>query len=104
MAGDTHKDKNTGEQLSGTNIIIQQVDRRETTTAINENGWIMDTVGSGPAKIFSQGKQIDGTWKKADRSSRTIYYDDKDTEITFIPGQFWVEITPPDVFNALKIN
>jgi len=104
MAGEPHKDRDTGKQLAATNIIIQQMNRWEAPTAINENGWAMQTVGTDKAKIFSQGKEIDGTWKKTDRTSRTLFYDDKGKEITFTPGQFWVEIVPPDVFPDIKID
>lgn len=104
MGGNPHKDKETGEQLAATNIVIQQMERREATTAINENGWAMDTIGTDKAIIFSQGKQITGTWKKLDRTSRTLFYDDKGKEISFTPGQFWVEIVPPDVFSDIKVE
>jgi hypothetical protein len=104
MAGVPHKDRDTGKQLAATNIIIQQMNRWEAPTAINENGWAMQTVGTDKAKIFSQGKEIDGTWKKTDRTSRTLFYDDEGNEITFTPGQFWIEIVPPDVFPDIKID
>ncbi len=104
MAGLPHKDKTSGAQLASSNVIIQQMERWESPTVINETGWAMKTIGSDKAMIFSQGKQITGTWKKTDRTSRTIFYDDKGKEISFIPGQFWIEIVPPDIFPNIKIE
>lgn len=104
MAGQPHKDRDTGKQLSATNVIVQQMKRWEAPTAINENGWAMQTIGSDKAKIFSQGKEIEGTWKKVDRTSRTLFYDNQGNEITFTPGQFWIEIVPPDIFPNISIE
>jgi len=104
MAGVPHKDKASGEQLSAFNLIIQQMERWESPTEINEPGWAMKTIGSDKVKVFVQGKEIQGTWKKTDRTSRTIFYDDQGKEISFIPGQFWIEIVPPEVFTNLKVE
>lgn len=104
MAGKAHNDQETNEQLVATNVIVQSVERWEAPTEINETGWAMQTTGTGDALIFMQGKEIKGTWKKPDRTSRTIFYDDKGNEIQFIPGQFWIEITPPEVFEAVKVE
>lgn len=104
LAGQAHNDKDSGAQLGSTNVIIQSVERQEAPTAINEQGWAMKTVGTGKAMVFSQGKQITGTWSKTDRTSRTTFLDESGQEITFAPGQFWIEIVPPDVFDKVKIE
>ena len=64
----------------------------------------MQTIGSGSALIFIEGKEIKATWKKTGLNSRTIFYDETGREISFIPGTFWYEITPPDVFKTIKIS
>lgn len=104
MNGSVHRDRVTGNQLSPTNIIIQSVERTEGVTRINENSWTMKTIGEGKAIIFYGGKRIDGTWKKADLKSRTLFYDSNGKEISFLPGQFWYEITPPDIFEKIDIK
>lgn len=104
LAGIPHIDAVTGKQLSGTNIIIQEVNRWDAPTTINENGWAMQTIGTGKALIFSQGKKISGTWNKTDQTSRTVFLDETGKEISFTPGQFWIEITPPEVFSKIKIT
>ncbi|HBO60111.1 TPA: hypothetical protein DD449_00285 [Candidatus Berkelbacteria bacterium] len=104
LDGKAHNDLVSGKQLASSNIIIQEVDRWEVTTAINESGYAMKTIGTGKALIFSQGKKTTGTWSKTDQTSRTIFLDSTGKEITFIPGQFWIEITPPDVFSGIKVT
>ena len=104
MGGAIHKDRETNTQLASTNVVIQQMERWEAPTAINEQGWAMKTVGGDKAIIFSQGKEIKGTWKKLDRTSRTLFYDEQGQEIEFPPGQFWIEIVPPDVFSEIKVE
>jgi hypothetical protein len=47
------------------------------------------TKGTGKASIFMDGKQIDGTWKKADRESRTKLFDSSGSEIKFNKGNTW---------------
>jgi hypothetical protein len=95
MAGSPHKDEVTGEQLKAKIVIIQEVQRWETTTSINEAGWAMKTVGEGNAKIVMDGKVIEGKWKKENRTSRTVFTDADGNKIKYDPGTMWVEIIPP---------
>ena len=104
LAGIPHKDAVTGSRLAAANLIIQNVDRWNAPTTIGEDGWAMQTIGSGSALIFIEGKEIKATWKKTGLNSRTIFYDETGREISFIPGTFWYEITPPDVFKTIKIS
>lgn len=102
MAGIAHNDAVNNTQLTAKNIIIQTVDRTPTTTRINEAGWKMDTVGEGEAKIYLDGKEITGTWKKDSQTDRTIFYDSEQKQIKFNAGQFWIEIVPPDVASTVE--
>lgn len=94
MAGTPHTDRISGNQLIAKNIIVQQVNRSLTTTRINEVGWAMDTVGSGQAAVFMDGKKIDASWEKTSRNDRTRFYDPSGEEIKFNPGQTWYQIVP----------
>ncbi len=96
MANKAHNDKTSGEQISPKNIIVMTVSRTPHTTRINENGWLMTTVGSGNATIFIDGKEIVGSWKKSSKSDREIFYDQNGTEIIFNRGQFWICVIPPE--------
>lgn len=104
MAGSQHKDRGTGNELAPTNIIIQSVERTEGLTRINENSWTMKTLGEGKTYVIYGGQKIDATWKKQDLKSRTMFYDSAGQEIKFLPGQFWYEIVPPEVFDKVSIE
>ena len=97
MGGVAHKDRETGLQLTAKNIVIEEVTRWQVTTDINESGFAMKTVGEGKAKVLMDGKSTDATWKKADRNSRTRFYDSAGTEIKFDKGNTWMEIVPPEI-------
>ena len=47
---------------------------------------------TGNALVFKNGKEIKATWKKADRTSRTILTDASGNEITFTAGKLWFEV------------
>jgi len=104
LNGFAHKDRATGNQLAPTNIIIQSVERHYTPTRINEESWTFDTIGEGKAYVFYGGQKIEATWKKQDLKARTKFYDSSGDEIEFLPGQFWYEIVPPEVFEKVKIE
>lgn len=92
--GVEHKDSNTDKILKVRNVIIQKV----------PEGWYLEgkgrinfaVTGEGEAVIFNQGTVIKGTWKKANRLSRTKYYDSSGKEIPLVRGNIWVEIVPED--------
>lgn len=96
LGGQNHIDKATGLTLQAKNIIVQFVERSPAVTEINEQGWAMKTVGEGKAKIFLDGKEYDGTWKKASVKARTKFFDPSGNELKFNPGVFWYEIVPPE--------
>jgi hypothetical protein len=92
MAGEQHKDAQSGEQLKSKNIVIQELERWYAPTSINEEGWAMQTVGEGNVKVIIDGKTIEGKWKKDNIHSRTQFYDSNGNQIKFDPGVTWYEI------------
>lgn len=97
QAGKTHTDKTSGAQINPKNVIVMTVTRQAIKTRINETGYQMTTVGEGAAKIFLDGKVIDGTWKKTSKENREKFYDATGAEIIFNRGQFWISVIPPDL-------
>lgn len=92
--GQLHTDANNDEPLTTTNIIIQIVP--PAADAGNEGRVNFNVTGEGPVYIFTHGAMYEGTWEKADRLSRTAFYDDNGQEIALNPGTIWVEILPED--------
>lgn len=107
VGGTKHIDKVTGQQLRAKNIVLQQV---EYQLAKDEHARILlDTVGIGKAQYMIDGKVTAGTWKKADKTSMTKFYDDKGSEVKFDRGQIWIEeipVSPVDsrILGKLDVN
>ncbi|MBI4999426.1 DUF3048 domain-containing protein [Candidatus Gottesmanbacteria bacterium] len=90
--GVAHTDLDTGEQLIAKNVVLQF---SKETGGIDEHAHLLyQTIGEGKAIIFLDGKKIEGTWRKKDRTSRTKFYDERGREIEFNRGQIWIEILP----------
>jgi len=90
--GQAHKDLNNDEQLQAKVVIVQFM--KEKGPIDEEKHLLYTTTGSGKALVFQDGEAIQATWSKADRQSRTKFTDSKGKEISFIPGEIWIEIVP----------
>jgi len=78
-----------GEQIKTRNLIIQETE----IVILDEIGRrFIRTTGQGKALIFQNGKVIEGTWCKPDKTSRTTFYDAEGEEIKFLPGPIWIEV------------
>lgn len=85
-------DAATGRTLTTRNIIVQHV---PSGIYIEGKGRVNFSVtGEGTAEIFRNGVLTKGTWKKADRLGRTLFYDETGAEIPLVRGNSWVEIVP----------
>jgi len=93
-----HIDKETQKQLSPKNVAVMWVKTWPLYDA--ENGWHIETIDSGPAKVFLDGKVISGFWRKEDRYKRTLFYEENGKEITFNRGQTWIQVVP----EGTKVN
>lgn len=90
--GVAHTDLDGGEQLTAKNVVLQF---SKETGGIDEHAHLLyQTLGSGKATILLDGKKIEGTWQKKDRTGRTKFYDENGREIEFNRGQIWIEILP----------
>lgn len=90
--GESHTDLATGEQLSAKNVVIMFV--AEKGPVDRNKHMLYTTTGRGDALIFQNGEVIEGTWKKASRQARTIFYNEDGKEISFARGNIWIEAVP----------
>lgn len=87
-----HTDANTGKALTARNIVIQHVPEGEL---IEGKGRINFSVtGEGVVEIIRQGVLTQGTWKKANRLSRTQFFTPEGQEIPLVRGNVWIEVVP----------
>lgn len=87
-----HLDKNTGQQISAKNVIVQLVPQ---PTIDGEKGRLAIKVeGNGKAWIYRDGQVIEGTWQKNSRTDRTIFSDANGQEVQLNRGNTWVHVLP----------
>lgn len=88
MAGEPHLDKETGEQLSASNLLIIETKHRILDS---EGRRAVDVHGPGNGYLLQQGYGRSITWENQNGMIRA-YADGK--EVPLIPGQTWVQIVP----------
>lgn len=92
--GVKHVDYLTGKQLEVKNIIILN-DISVTVMTGDAKGRInLGNIGSGTGYYISEGKAIEITWSKKDRSSKTIYKDENGDILRVNDGNTFVQIQP----------
>lgn len=100
LAEEPHIDENNNKQLSAKNVILQYTQYRPTG---DKNGRIvLTTVDEGKVKIFRDGEEVEGTWKKETRTSRTKFYNSSGNQIKLNRGQIWIDIIPVQQNNVLS--
>lgn len=93
--GQSHKDLNVDQQLTAKNVIIQSATERSANDGYpGDIHLLYGTIGKGEALIFKDGQAIEGSWGKASRLARTIFYDEKGKEVKFNPGRIWISVLP----------
>lgn len=100
--GKTQIDRNNNKQLTAKNIVVLLMQERSANDGYENNVHLLyRNKGTGKAVLFQNGKRIDATWAKANRTARTIVKDVSGNEIKFARGLIWFEIFPTDgVLNA----
>lgn len=93
QGGKKHLDQATKEQLSAKNVILLYA--RQRSAGDGTAHLLYDTVGSGDAMVYRDGKKIKATWSRSARSERTIFYKrGTNEEIAFNRGLTWIEVLP----------
>lgn len=101
--GEKQIDLNTKKQLAAKNIVALFMTQTQVNDGYMDNEHLeYGNIGSGKAEIFMDGKVIQGTWKKASRTARSLIYDTNGTPISFDRGQIWFEAQTLDSVITVK--
>lgn len=92
--GVPHIDKNTGEQITAKNVVVQFMVAKLKDAGAAAGRLGMHTIGGDQALIFRDGEVVPGIWKKKYREDRTRFYTPDWQEIEFNPGTTWIEVLP----------
>ncbi len=86
-------DAANNQELRAKNVIVQFTD--QSFFGDKKGHLKYQTIGTGKAKVFLDGKVIDAEWQKGAIRERTRYFDaETGNEIKFNRGQIWIEIVP----------
>ncbi len=93
--GKPHEDNNTKKQLTTKNIVVLFMQESSANDGYENNVHLLyRTKGIGKARIFMDGKEIIGTWRKDGREARTLVFDASGTPVKLTRGTIWFEILP----------
>ncbi|MDO8565779.1 MAG: DUF3048 domain-containing protein [Candidatus Moranbacteria bacterium] len=93
-------DRNNKKRNAPKNVIVLMAQSEQIEGQYNNvqlgDPWY-DTTDSGDAFYYMNGEQKRGTWKKdkSDIQSKLNFFDESGNEVTFVPGQMWVEVLEP---------
>jgi hypothetical protein len=85
-------DANTGERIAPKNVIVMVV--RFSATGDSKHRIEADLDGSGRAWISTNGRTIEGRWKKTGTTKPTRFYDRAGNRITLTVGQTFIQVVP----------
>ena len=94
VRGEEHRDRWTNEQFYAKNILILRMKNELLNDPENKGRQQLYNTGEGDGYYITNGEYEPIKWKKADRKSKTVYYDLDGNEITFNDGITWVNIVP----------
>ncbi|MED4731471.1 DUF3048 domain-containing protein [Aneurinibacillus migulanus] len=87
-AGKPHMDKETGKQLTATNVLVIAAQHR---TLDGEGRLEIDTIGPGEGYLFQRGQALKVTWERRDGAIRAYQ---NGVELPMYPGTTWVNVVP----------
>ena len=87
-------DKNNGNQAEVSVVIAMRAESRMIEPPDYND---VDVEGEGEAKIYQNGEEIKGSWKKTGvySNSKLTFLNGDGKEIEFTPGKIWLEIVEP---------
>ncbi len=93
----------TGAPVGPKNVIVQFVPYKDTGQRDRSNTIVPEAelVGEGEMWVYSDGKVVKGTWKKADMAAPTTYVDTAGQPVKLTPGQTWLELPKPGTAKQL---
>lgn len=101
--GVASKDVDNGKQLSAKDIIVLKMVESSANDGYPDNVHLLyQDKGTGKALVFEDGKEIQATWQKNSRTSRTLLFNSSGSQIQFDRGTMWFEILP--TYSVVTVN
>lgn len=71
------------------NVVVLRVKNHKDSDTTSSISVVSETVGSGRASVYRDGRRIDGTWTRA-KTSAPMYLKADGKDITLTPGKTWI--------------
>ena len=97
--GEKYLDEFSNNEIKVTNIIIQFAKHKVYDNKGRRN---ISLIGSGKAKLITNGEVIDLNWKKDSVNSKTVFLDNDGEEIRLNKGKTWIQVVPLNI--EIEIN
>jgi Protein of unknown function (DUF3048) N-terminal domain/Protein of unknown function (DUF3048) C-terminal domain len=81
-----------GERVEPKNVVVMWVSF--TATGDRKHRLEADLIGSGKAAVFTNGRRINGTWRKAGTTKPTLFFDKAGDPIPLTIGQTFIQVIP----------
>lgn len=90
--GEPHIDEYNGEQIAVSNVIFKicHGEVREPADKDYLAFGVHDPSGTSEAYVFTNGKMIHGTWKRASDYEPNLFYDENGNEVVLNQGKTWI--------------
>ncbi|MEG2575680.1 MAG: DUF3048 domain-containing protein [Christensenella sp.] len=95
MKGKEFKDTATDAQIEVQNLVVEYT-RVAGAGSGEGDRKVVDVKGSGDAEFIIHGKHLKGTWERPSYDEKTTYKLENGEELTFAPGNTWIEIHPAE--------
>lgn len=93
--GKPHTDLDTKKQLTAKNVVVLSMKESNAFDGYENNVHLLYVdKGTGKARVFMNGKDIQATWRKDSRTSRLLLFDQSGKPISFVRGKIWFSILP----------
>ncbi len=89
----------SGARIQPQNVIVIPV---TYTGGVGQIGAQAQLLGEGPVKVLTNGRIVEGTWKRADQANRIEFVDGTGAPIHLMPGSTWVEL--PDTSYSIDVT
>lgn len=99
-AGQPHMDALTGRQLSAANVVVVYAHHQTTDILEDRLGNYSIEIqiwGSGPVRIFRDGRMFEGQWQRFRREDMLRFVDARGQPIPLKPGNTWFQMVPLDM-------
>ena len=98
-AGAPHLDATSNSQVATENLVVMTVVYRPSPA--DRRSPEAQTIGSGEAMVFTDGRVVRGTWTRDDRLSPIVLVDSEGEAVLLTPGRTFVELARAGTFTPV---